>query len=540
MSSTNLIRLGGLAALLGAVLLMIRAVLWILNIGRETDEVPLSEAATMWSFTLANGLELLGFALLLVGLIGLYASQSKAAGTTGLVGILMLSIGVALLLGRNCYEVFVLPGVAVAAPERVDADITTGMSFWFKLPSLFTVPGWLLFAVATLRAGVYPRAATTVLLIGQMVALLPLTGPFEPIGPIIRNVGVAWLGFALLTGRIAGGEDPTPFPNLIRWGALAAVLGGVAWVANGLGGLLIEGFNSSPFAVQWTTSIALICTLGGLAGLHTIQAASRRYGRLGTAGFFLAFIGATLWLNAQGSGELYRLLALPGLVLGMLVGFVLLGVATIRARVLPWWCGWLLIICHPLWFLLIPAFDAVSEAGEAAPTSREIVFGLVWLALGYALFRRREMRVETPSQEPVRRTSISFSSLVRWGGPAALLGASLFVLSDLGVFVLDLPGRAGGLALPGGLLLLLGLVGLHARQSEAAGALGLAGFFGAFIGTGFFVGGAWTNTFVEASLLERAGVPNLLSVELFFWAGFCSVRLPCGPESSHASPPCSL
>jgi uncharacterized membrane-anchored protein len=174
MSSSNLIRLGGLAALLGGVLLTIRGVLLVFYIGRETDDVPLSEVATTWSFTLTNGLALLGFMLLLVGLIALYAWQAEAAGTLGLVGVLMLFIAVALLVGRSWYNVFVLPYEAVAAPELVDSDETGGWgAFGFKLFPLLSVPGWLLFAVATLRTGVYPRTAAITLITGQVVTITP-------------------------------------------------------------------------------------------------------------------------------------------------------------------------------------------------------------------------------------------------------------------------------------------------------------------------------------------------------------------------------
>ncbi len=51
----------------------------------------------------------------------------------------------------------------------------------------------------------------------------------------------------------------------------------------------------------------------------------------------------------------------------------------------------------------------------------------------------------------------------------------------------------------GSLLLLVALVGLYARQSESAGALGLVGFLAALVGTGLLVGSFWTQAFVVAS-----------------------------------------
>ncbi len=63
--------------------------------------------------------------------------------------------------------------------------------------------GWLLFGVATLRARVYPRVAAILLIVGAVLLGLPLAG-----SEIVLAVAVAWLGFALFTGRAAQTEQP--------------------------------------------------------------------------------------------------------------------------------------------------------------------------------------------------------------------------------------------------------------------------------------------------------------------------------------------
>ena len=59
----------------------------------------------------------------------------------------------------------------------------------------------------------------------------------------------------------------------------------------------------------------------------------------------------------------------------VLVGSILLGAMTIRARVLPWWCGVLLIVG----FLLGDFLENVAVGSE------NIVFAIVWGLIGYAL-----------------------------------------------------------------------------------------------------------------------------------------------------------
>ena len=107
---------------------------------------------------------------------------------------------------------------------------------------------------------------------------------------------------------------------------------------------------------------------------------------------------------------------------------------------------------------------------------------------------------------------MSFSNLLRWSGLAAMVGGALFVISEL----LDLYNFSGAvdeenfsevaatapwvaealLYLLGTVLLLFGLFGLYARQSEAAGHLGLVGFLVAFLGTALVAGVSWGDVFV--------------------------------------------
>jgi hypothetical protein len=117
-------------------------------------------------------------------------------------------------------------------------------------------------------------------------------------------------------------------------------------------------------------------------------------GGLGAAGSLLAFIGyalffvrtaVTILVGAQ--APLYAVrLSIVG-ALAILIGSVLLGAMTLRARVLPWWCGVLLIVGFPLSLASAVAF---STAGG-------IVLGIVWGLIGYALLSLRGMVEEQPS-----------------------------------------------------------------------------------------------------------------------------------------------
>ena len=74
------------------------------------------------------------------------------------------------------------------------------VAFGFTLTYVLASVGWILFGVVTLRAGVYPRAAAILLMVGAVISFVPL------LTEVILAVVIAWLGFELLTGRGVSAE----------------------------------------------------------------------------------------------------------------------------------------------------------------------------------------------------------------------------------------------------------------------------------------------------------------------------------------------
>jgi hypothetical protein len=71
--------------------------------------------------------------------------------------------------------------------------------------------------------------------------------------------------------------------DLIRWGGLAAMLGGVAFIVDILFVLTMDA--------DWTNVVYIIAALLMLVGLHTLQ--GNNYGRTGRGGFWTVVV-ATL------------------------------------------------------------------------------------------------------------------------------------------------------------------------------------------------------------------------------------------------------
>ena len=104
--------------------------------------------------------------------------------------------------------------------------------------------------------------------------------------------------------------------DLIRWGGLAAMLGGLASLLNVLLGLLVSETSTSvvhlladSFAV-----VPLLLILVGMVGFHTLQKAN--YGGIGRGGFYTVVLG----LLAQVLGTITHLSGSEALWCGHLAG----------------------------------------------------------------------------------------------------------------------------------------------------------------------------------------------------------------------------
>ncbi len=184
MSSSNLIRWGGLAAMVAGVLFIIVNLITLIILGFSPEDV------TSFNLLVRSAIAPTGGALLLWGLVGLYFRRSEATGILGLVGFLFAFFGTVLVQAGNVWA---------------------GM-----LANL----GLALFGVAILRARAYSRIAAVLLIIGAaatgVVSTLLSGRPVSVLAYVagsvganlILNIAITWLGFNLFTGR----GDPTYQP----------------------------------------------------------------------------------------------------------------------------------------------------------------------------------------------------------------------------------------------------------------------------------------------------------------------------------------
>jgi hypothetical protein len=197
MAASSFVRLAGIASLVAAGLILVH------QISQLVFALTMSETMAIATHSIRNGLALVAMYALLIALTGLYAQQATSAGRLGLIGYLVAALGTLLLAGDWWYEAFVAPLIATGAPELLrtapSGSILIGAALTFGSFAL----GWVLFGIASYRAGVFPRGAAVLMVVGGMVGIMALSPPFQ----IPLALAVGWMGWSLVKSVV---PDSTP------------------------------------------------------------------------------------------------------------------------------------------------------------------------------------------------------------------------------------------------------------------------------------------------------------------------------------------
>lgn len=210
-------------------------------------------------------------------------------------------------------------------------------------------------------------------------------------------------------------------PRLGRWSGLSLMLGGITLAVHFLVHPAGETAQYTLYPLwglaHWLGGLAGVLILFGLITAYLRQA--DRVGWLGLVGFILAFAGMALYAGGQvyfgavvqpfiaanapdwlepGSALLtspaYRLAEVVTF-LPFLFGFTILGIAALRAAVLPRFGSWLMILVAPIGLL------GLALLGSSLQGTLQILGGLVaglgLLVWGYACWSGNAERVLQPA-----------------------------------------------------------------------------------------------------------------------------------------------
>ncbi len=201
MSSLEQIRWSGLAAILAGTMFIISDLLDLTLKSDGFGPKDLGEGTLTTLSALQSGLTLSAGLLLLAGLSGLYFRQLGDGDLLGMIGFLIAFYGTVMAVGIFWADVFVTPSLARRESGLLGAAAPGALAAGFTLSYGSVALGWLLFGLAMLRKGLYPRQASALLMIGAVLTWLPL-----PLSGVPFSVAVAWMGYALFSDKGAPSE----------------------------------------------------------------------------------------------------------------------------------------------------------------------------------------------------------------------------------------------------------------------------------------------------------------------------------------------
>lgn len=193
--------------------------------------------------------------------------------------------------------------------------------------------------------------------------------------------------------------------RIIRWGGAAAIGTALLGIVETM---LLLRYGDSPgpraalyaYEITWGTKAAMLAVYAlAIRQLHLEY--GRGFGRLGKIAVFLIVLSGVLFtiktlivLGSMVTGAnvpffIMPFFMLPGIV-GQLIGPVLLGIAILRAGVMPRWFGWLQTLSVPLIFAT--GFLAESYGGPYGEVYGAFAGALIMIILGYALLAGRTVR----------------------------------------------------------------------------------------------------------------------------------------------------
>lgn len=153
--------------------------------------------------------------LALVGISGMYLSQTRRNGRVGLIGYLVLSAGYLAILCTSFVAAYVLPGLvklnsgyvddvtSVATNRSTDGDIGV-LATAFQVQGILYLAGGLVFGIALYRAGVLARWAAALLAVGGLVSIALNAMPDAFYRFLAFPNGIAMIGLGVSLWRTAG------------------------------------------------------------------------------------------------------------------------------------------------------------------------------------------------------------------------------------------------------------------------------------------------------------------------------------------------
>ena len=172
MTTATLYSLSAIAGIIAGACIILGALL---------NDLLKTERGTIFNF--------LGALIGLFAITGFYLWQRVEFGVFGLVAYVLIFIGFALIACIDYMGAFIRPGLT---EEQMASLQNSSAVMAAMISGLIMLVGEILFGIATFRAGIFPRIATVLFMIGFLAT------PVRPVYPIITFIGLTMSGIGII------------------------------------------------------------------------------------------------------------------------------------------------------------------------------------------------------------------------------------------------------------------------------------------------------------------------------------------------------
>lgn len=191
MSQSPLAHTAPPVSLATGVLLIITPIVTRVTI--PADAAALRAAVLTPAHAINTAAAIVAFALLVVALVAIFEWEAHAAGWLGVIGLCAAIVGTVVMAGDWWYEAFAVPWIAEDAPQLIQSGVGTRVLIGGLLSFALFGISWIVFGVASLRAGVFPATSSVGIVAGGLVSGLPISGAYL-YGHVLLGLTLLWLG----------------------------------------------------------------------------------------------------------------------------------------------------------------------------------------------------------------------------------------------------------------------------------------------------------------------------------------------------------
>lgn len=193
----------------GPIVLVVGAYLAVAHLVLQFVVMNYSDLAVMLADPIFRVLNLAcaaAFSGLVIAAFAAYDKQAREAGTFGLVALCAAIVGTVNLGANMWFEGFAVPWLADVVPQVLTAEKTMFWKVGYLSSYLLFAIGWVLFGLASLRAGVFPRLISLAIVAGGIVGFLAAQPPYG----IALGLALLSLGIWMIKTRTAADTPAQP------------------------------------------------------------------------------------------------------------------------------------------------------------------------------------------------------------------------------------------------------------------------------------------------------------------------------------------